>query len=674
MRDAKCKVQIVLHPSTFERRPSSSRRMRRSQGNGFGFGFGLEIGFRPILWVFVAVTLLGGKHTGIGTCRYSLTISTATAFSIGYNAKIGSASAAGSGRADFDFADYAEARLVRSQQGHEAAQSLYQELLRIHPSDKTAASYIAASPDTPARHDASCRNSDETFMLIQKLRTILDNQNYTNAAVQVLLNVPPKLRYASGPVYVTPLSAGSSTAQSPPTPQTGLETLVALFLLGVTQPKHLVDTHLGPTFIPLLRDLGLAFVDRDYDAATPSHADELLEHDIDAHGVVVPYVHLFPLALTTSLRQGHEQVHNLIIATDLHPRILSSTTVGSKQHPAVMYIGPDSLALVQHYTNCFVNNSNKNQLGGGKQFDTIMDVCTGSGIQALSVVVPCRTAICVDLNPRALEFVQFNAALNGRRDNVRCILGDVVTGECQQVHPQSQSRADPCAPDQDQHDDSSSLQLLLQDESVDLLLANPPFIPVPPNDDGISHRYGMFSSGGPDGLVVVRGILQLATRVLKDGATLAMVSEFGNPSVLTTTTTTLLFGNDDDDDDDDACNKTTSRRTATTTMAGLLCTNELPMSAERYAARRADSDDEFQVWNDHLDRIGILDISPGLLYLRKGSKDGGGGGGGDGGDINNGIQHWLVPKTEQGSIWTPSNEDAVEFTSRAWSTIINSAD
>ncbi|KAI2504555.1 Pfam methyltransferase 26 [Fragilaria crotonensis] len=603
--------------------------MRTSRGVGFGLPL-----FVIVCWYWTIAT---PRRTP-----------TAAALAIGFNGNIGIAKYA-------THANYAEARLVRSQQGHEAAQSLYQELLRIHPSDTTAGTCIAASPDTPVRHDSSCRNLDRT--LIQQLRTTLDKHNYTNAAVQSLLNVPLKLRYAASPVYVTPLAAGSETSKTTPTPQTGLETLVALFLLGTTQPKHLVETHLGPSFITLLQDLGLAFVDSNYNVVT--HSDQhKVDMDVDAPCVVVPYVHLFPLALT--LDQGQD--HNLIFATDLHPRVLSSTTVGSKHHPAVMYIGPDSLALVQHYTNRFVNNNNN--LGTGKIIDTVLDVCTGSGIQALSVV-SCRTSICVDLNPRALTFVQFNAALNGR-DNVRCILGDVVKGEYQEIYPPRDDDDEPLSP--------QPLLPLLQDGSVDLLLANPPFIPVPPHDDGIAHRYGMFSSGGPDGLVVVRAILQLAARVLRDDdvATMAMVSEFCNPSVETATALLPIVRTDDKNNDNNDDGNDDDGATTEPTLTGLLCTNEIPVSAETYAARRADSEEEFGIWNNHFERIGIRTVSPGLLYLRRRCRKTTNQGEEDTTTSGSCIQHCLVPKTEQGSIWTPSNEDAVEYTSRAWSRIVNS--
>jgi methylase of polypeptide subunit release factors len=503
---------------------------------------------------------------------------------------------------------YSQARLIRTQQGHGAAQALYQELLRTNPSDTTAATYIAASPETPARQDAACsydNNKSSTTTLIHELRSILDSHNYTNAAVQNVLKVPEKLCYASCPVYVTPVAAGTQQ-HYPPVPKNGLETLIALFLLGLTQPSSLVEDQFGSTFLPLLQDLGLAFVD---------------------HDCVIPYVHIFPLQLLLP-----EYRNNLLLVTDLHPRILSCTTVGSQQHHTVMYIGPDSLALVQHFVPTLA----------GRSIATVLDICTGSGIQALSVVAgvgdnnnnnSCRRAICIDINPRALKFVKFNAALNGFEEKIKCILGNVVTGDYQSILQDDD--------DDDADEESSTAEELLQDGSVDLVLANPPFIPVPDDNEDVLNRYGLFSSGGPDGEIVLQGILKLASRILsRKNGMIAIVSEFMNPNSIELRQRLLQFQGDG-------------------RFGGVLLTNQFPVSAELYAARRADSDQEFHVWKQHLRKCGIDDISPGLLFLERGE-----------GDSNNLIQHRVVPKTEQGSIWTPSNQEAVDFTRQALSEIL----
>jgi hypothetical protein len=133
---------------------------------------------------------------------------------------------------------YSYARHVRTQTGHEAAVPFYRDLLRTYPSDRTAATYIASSSETPSRQDASCRCYDNVSR-IQEFRSILDQHNYTNAQIQNVLNVPTKLRYAACPIYVTPLAAGTSQS-SPVVPQTGLETLIAMFLIGLVQPETIV--------------------------------------------------------------------------------------------------------------------------------------------------------------------------------------------------------------------------------------------------------------------------------------------------------------------------------------------------------------------------------------------------------------------------------------------------
>jgi hypothetical protein len=143
--------------------------------------------------------------------------------------------------------------------------------------------------------------------------------------------------------------------------------------------------------------------------------------------------------------------------------------------------------------------------------------------------------------------------------------------------------------------------------------------------------------------MVLRGILKLASRVVKKkcfhgerendggargggGGRIAIVSEFMNPNSL---------------------ELRQRLQTWCPGMHGVLLTNQVPVSAETYAARRADSDPEFEIWNKHLEHHGIHTVSPGLLFLRRGEGE---------------IQHHLVLKTEHGSIWTPSNQAAVTYT------------
>ena len=93
---------------------------------------------------------------------------------------------------------------------------------------------------------------------------------------------------------------------------------------------------------------------------------------------------------------------------------------------------------------------------------------------------------------------------------------------------------------------------------------------------------------------------------------------------------------------------------------GLLMTNQFPISSTLYAERRADSIEEAIIWNDHLYRERIAACSPGLMYIQKTKNFVPLGCGVE--EQNNSWTHASVPKTELGSIWTPSNNEAIAFT------------
>jgi hypothetical protein len=103
---------------------------------------------------------------------------------------------------------------------------------------------------------------------------------------------------------------------------------------------------------------------------------------------------------------------------------------------------------------------------------------------------------------------------------------------------------------------------------------------------------------------------------------------------------------------------------------GLLFTNEFPISAKIYAARRANDEEEYATWLQNLENHNISFISPGLLYvLTTGGQD----------TImkaatttNNklfvlDLENRLVPKCKKlGSIWTPYNYKALLYTWCEW--------
>jgi methylase of polypeptide subunit release factors len=112
-----------------------------------------------------------------------------------------------------------------------------------------------------------------------------------------------------------------------------------------------------------------------------------------------------------------------------------------------------------------------------------LDVGTGSGILAVQAARSGAKVVGVDINQRALRMARLNSALNGLSDEVQFIRGDTL----QAVRP---------------HD------------GFDLIVANPPFVPLPPHCP-----FHVAGDGGVDGTQVIRKILQGAGAALsRDGA------------------------------------------------------------------------------------------------------------------------------------------------------------
>jgi methylase of polypeptide subunit release factors len=349
-------------------------------------------------------------------------------------------------------------------------------------------------------------------------------------------------------VYVKPARAGQThwtTTQEKLT--TPVSVLVALFLLGLAVPRASLPDE------PQWLQTGMV-VPCDFDSS-----------------LVMAYVSLYPFDLPTG--------ETLYFVTDWHPHVLSMTTRFLAEEEPVMYLGPDSLALAHHFI-----------LGVEETVEQWLDLCTGSGIQAILAVKRqlCLHAVGVDVNPRALRLAAFNARLNQVEDDQITFL---------------------------QKD-------LLQDDPVpgnyQVITANPPFLPVPPQIP--VHRHGWFSSGGPSGAAVVQAILQQAQNgLLEPGGKLAMVSEFFAKDGVYPPTG---FGR------------------------ALLFTNASPLSVTEYARRRADSATEYRIWRDHL--ADYDHMSPGLLYLHNTPQPS--------------WNHVAVPASSHGSLWTPGNVDAIQFT------------
>jgi release factor glutamine methyltransferase len=119
----------------------------------------------------------------------------------------------------------------------------------------------------------------------------------------------------------------------------------------------------------------------------------------------------------------------------------------------------------------------------------IVDLCTGSGALALAIAVtrPDARVLAVDDSADALEFARRNVAGTG----IEVVEGDVATADL----------------------------LADLDGTVDLVVANPPYIPegaeLEPEVAQHDPHHALF--GGTDGMNVIGPIVELSARLLRDG-------------------------------------------------------------------------------------------------------------------------------------------------------------
>lgn len=115
-----------------------------------------------------------------------------------------------------------------------------------------------------------------------------------------------------------------------------------------------------------------------------------------------------------------------------------------------------------------------------------LDLCTGSGVHAILSASGCCESTCLDINPRALQYAEFNAALNGVE--VKRFLSDLYSE--------------------------------VSDEVYDLITANPPFVPSP-DPQVLVHR-----SAGETGEEVPERLVAGLPRHLADGGLFSMILEY----------------------------------------------------------------------------------------------------------------------------------------------------
>jgi len=117
-----------------------------------------------------------------------------------------------------------------------------------------------------------------------------------------------------------------------------------------------------------------------------------------------------------------------------------------------------------------------------------LDLCTGSGIQALLAAAHSERVVAVDINPRAARCARFNAGISGA-NNVEVVVGDLF-------------------------------EPVGATERFDLITANPPFVPSPVDEL-------RFRDGGRSGEAIQQRIVAGLPRYLAPGGIAQMVTELG---------------------------------------------------------------------------------------------------------------------------------------------------
>lgn len=194
-----------------------------------------------------------------------------------------------------------------------------------------------------------------------------------------------------------------------------LATLVRLFLLEDRQPSRWVKEVLGDELCTLLLDVGIL-----------AHEDDAIRS------------RRYVLSSFRSLLFFHQ--------VGMQPKV---------------YFGTDSVALA-HYQVA--------PLGG-----VALDLCAGSGIQAMLAARQCRSVDAVEIDSEAARVARLNVAINGLEDRVT-------------VH----------------HSSLENFGAANGDRAWDHVTFNPPLLPVPE-----VLRYPFVGDGGGDGLEVTRRILDL---------------------------------------------------------------------------------------------------------------------------------------------------------------------
>jgi SAM-dependent methyltransferase len=242
---------------------------------------------------------------------------------------------------------------------------------------------------------------------------------------------------------------------------------------------------------PLLRGEGDALGARPADIP-------IIERMLPAGRRLAPLMRLFMLPVETSETDARAGLAPLSVEGALRLGVIRRTAAGVEGTVHIAPVG-DYLIACDRTPDYSVDVPSDVVMGVANSSDLLasltvrqpveraLDIGCGSGIQAVLAARHAKQVIACDVNPRALNFTAFNAALNGA-DNVECRAGSFFEP--------------------------------VKGESFDLVVCNPPFVISPEN--AITFR-----DGGMVGDDVSRHVVREAAAHLREGGLAFVMISWG---------------------------------------------------------------------------------------------------------------------------------------------------
>lgn len=263
---------------------------------------------------------------------------------------------------------------------------------------------------------------------LHNLKDILDFNNYSYCV---------SLVYGEGVYYSNPLPDYNSVLTGIKKLPQKMQNITKFFALGMPVMKFELISFLGENIIEHMKNL------------------DLLNYDDE-------YVWLNNLILISYIN-CYAFVGNVYY----YP------TCQSKEQ--IPYIGPDSYWLSRMICNYVSGN--------------VLDLCSGSGIQAILAAQTSNKVIAVDLDSRATNMIEINACLNKLEDKIEVRNGDLF-------------------------------EVVQNGELFDYIVANPPFIPIPSEVS-----FPLAGDGGEYGDSIIKRILEKGLKCLRYDGELLMIGQ-----------------------------------------------------------------------------------------------------------------------------------------------------